>query len=112
MSEKRNAPAGTRANQWEFANEPSTITEKVKQERAYRSAGSAHARRDSQWAPEFDPYKATPGSFPEQAVLGAVLTLDAAGLVGIFPLPVLRKLHERYPEHRDAIVRMGWGNAA
>lgn len=112
MSEKRNAPAGTRANRWEITNESSTVAEMVDRERAYRAAGSAHARRDSRWAPEFDPYKVTPGPFPEQAVLGAVLTLDAAGLVGVFPLPILRKLYEVYPEHKDAIVRMGRGNVA
>lgn len=112
MHEKRNAPAGTRANQWEITNESSTVAGKVKRERAYRAAGKAHARRDSRWAPEFDPYKSTPGPFPEQAVLGTVLALDAAGVVGVFPLPILRKLYKIYPEHKEAIVRMGRGNAA
>ena len=112
MSEKRNTPAGTRANQWDLTNESSTVASKVERERAYRTAGRAHARRDSRWASEFDPYKAAPGPSPEQATLRTVLALDAAGVVGIFPLPILRKLYETYPEHREAIVRMGRGNVA
>lgn len=112
MRKRRNAPAGTRANQWDLTNESSTIADGVKRERAYRATGTAHARRSDSWAPEFDPYMFRPRPFPEQATLGAVLTLDAAGLVGVFPIPILRKLYETYPEHRDAIARMGRGNVA